>query len=80
LQSRDDSCRANLAATGATLASWHDVVARFEPQWNSLGENKTRSVNILGGIHDTGYTVLLRSPGACEAPAARFPRDTVKFS
>jgi hypothetical protein len=56
------------------------VVARFEPEWNSLGVNKTRAVNILGGIQDTGYTVLLHSPWRRKAPAAMFPRDTVKFS
>jgi hypothetical protein len=64
----------------AMLASWHDVVARFEPEWNSLGENKTRSVNILGGVHDAGYTVLLRSPGTAKSPIAEFPHRTVEFS
>jgi hypothetical protein len=50
------------------LASWHDVVARFEPEWNSLGVDKTRPVNILGGVQGTGYTVLLRSPGPPKVP------------
>src|SRR3979411_581679 len=49
------------AAAAATPAPWHDVVARFGPEWNSLGMNKTRFFNILGGVHDTGCTVLLHS-------------------
>jgi hypothetical protein len=51
LRSDHDGRRANLAAASARLAPWHNVVARFEPKWNSLGVNKTRSVNILGAIH-----------------------------
>ena len=46
----DGGDRANCAAPGATLAPWCEVVARFGPEWNSLGVNKTRSFNILGGI------------------------------
>jgi glutathione S-transferase len=48
LRSHDNGCGANLAAANATLAPWPDVVARFKPEWNSLGVNKTRSFNILG--------------------------------
>src|ERR1700733_4394486 len=69
LRSHHDGCRANLAAASARLAPWHDVVARFEPEWNSLGVNKTRSFNILGGIHDAGCTVLLHSPPQRQAPS-----------
>jgi len=38
------------AAAAATPAPWLDVVARFGPEWNSLGMNKTRSFNILGAF------------------------------
>jgi hypothetical protein len=62
------------------LAFWHDVVARFEPEWNSLGVNKTRAVNILGGVQETGYTVLLRSPGPRKVPGtAVSSRDSEVF-
>ena len=50
-----------LPPPASRLLPWQDVVARFEPEWNSLGVNKTRSVNILGGIHVGGSTVLLHS-------------------
>jgi hypothetical protein len=68
LRSHHDSCRADLAAASARLAPWHDVVARFEPEWNSLGVNNTRSFNILGGIHDGRCTVLLHSPRQRDQP------------
>src|SRR6202022_2221416 len=63
------SAEANFAAAGATLAPRHDVVACFEPEWNSLGVNKTRSFNILGGIRDTGTNSF-----AAFAPAKQSPR------
>src|SRR5665213_2985289 len=68
LRSRHDGYGAYVAAASARLAPWHDVVARFEPEWNSLGENNTRSFNILGGIHDAGGTVLLHSLRRHETP------------
>lgn len=32
-------------------------LARFEPEWNSLGPNKTRSFSILGAIGDTSAQI-----------------------
>src|SRR6201999_1686716 len=48
----DLAAAADLAdfAAGATLLRGQ-VVARFEPQWNSLWANNTRSINILGSIY-----------------------------
>src|SRR3979411_1213621 len=69
LRSHHDDCRASFAASGATLASRHDVVACFEPEWNSLGVNKTRSFNILAGIADPGTYSF-----AAFAPAKQSPR------
>src|SRR5215212_6539284 len=34
------------------------LVARFEPEWNSPDDNKTRFFNILGAVDDGGSTVL----------------------
>src|ERR1700730_13121460 len=62
------SAEANFAAAGATLAPRHDAVACFEPEWNSLGVNKTRSFNILGVIRDTGMHSF-----AAFAPAEQSP-------
>src|SRR5882672_8928021 len=39
------------------------LVARFGPEWNSPDDNKTRFFNILGGVDDSGCTVLLHSAG-----------------
>jgi hypothetical protein len=39
------------------------LVARFGPEWNSPDDNKTRFFNILGGVDDSGSTVLLHSAG-----------------
>src|ERR1700712_3777981 len=36
------------------------VLARFGAEWNSLGANKTRSVNILSGVRVASCTVLLQ--------------------
>jgi hypothetical protein len=52
----------DLCRPGATLVPRPELVARFEPEWKSLGPNKTRSFNILGGIRDTNCTDLLHSP------------------
>ena len=52
----------DLCCPGAKLVPRHELVARFEPEWNSLGLNKTRSFNILGGIRDIRCTDLLHSP------------------
>src|SRR4051794_6987881 len=35
------------------------LVARFEPEWNSPDNDKTRFFNILRGVHDSRCTVLL---------------------
>jgi hypothetical protein len=80
LQSHDDGCRASFAAAGTTLAPWHDVVARFKPEWNSLGVYKTRSFNILGGIQDTGYMVLLHRLWQRKVPRRNPAQAGVKFS
>ena len=69
LRSHHDDCRASFAAAGATLAPRHDVVACFEPEWNSLRVNKTRSFNILGVIRNTGTDSI-----AAFAPAKQSPR------
>jgi hypothetical protein len=55
----------DLCRPGATLVPRPELVARFEPEWNSLGPNKTRSFNILGilgGIRDIRCTDSLHSP------------------
>jgi hypothetical protein len=67
LRSLDDGAQANFA--DATLAPRHDVVACFEPEWNSLGVNKARSFNILAGIRDAGIGSF-----AAFAPAAQSPK------
>jgi hypothetical protein len=61
LRSHDDGAQANFATAGATLAPRHDLVACFEPEWNSLDVNKTRSFNILGGFETPERTVLRHS-------------------
>jgi hypothetical protein len=68
------------AAAAATPAPWHDVVARFWLEWNSLGMNKTRFFNILGGVHDTGCTVLLHSFRHRKSPGYDLAGEAVKFS
>jgi hypothetical protein len=68
------------AAAAATPAPWHDVVARFGPEWNSLGMNKTRFFNILGGVHDTGCTVLLHSFRRRKSSGGDPACEAVKFS
>jgi hypothetical protein len=68
------------AAAAATPAPWHDVVARFGPEWNSLGMNKTRFFNILEGVHDTGCTVLLHSFRRRKSPGGDPACEAVKFS
>ena len=72
LELRSDGAGANFAAAGATRAPLHDVVACFEPEWNSLDVNNTRSFNILGGIHGTGMHSF-----AAFAPAAQIPRAAI---
>jgi hypothetical protein len=62
LRTHDGGCRANFAAASATLAPCRDVVACFEPKWNSLDVNKTRSFNILDEIQAAERTVLVHSP------------------
>src|ERR1019366_4084242 len=80
LRSHDDGGRANLAGASVTLAPCHDVVACFEPEWNSLGVNKTRSVNILGGIHHTGmHSFAAFAPAEQTPPAATPPRSGEVF-
>src|ERR1035437_10326413 len=80
LRSHDDGGRANLAGASATLAPCHDVVACFEPEWNSLGVNKTRSVNILGGIHHTGmHSFAAFAPAGQTPPAATLRRGRSSF-
>src|SRR3954471_19461897 len=37
------------------------LVARFEPEWNSPDDNKTRFFNILGAVDDGSSTVLVHS-------------------
>jgi hypothetical protein len=49
LRSHDDGSQTNFAAP-ASRCSLIPLVACFEPEWNSLGVNKTRSLNILEGI------------------------------
>src|SRR5260370_24954995 len=66
LRSHDGGARANLAS--ATLAPGHDVVACFEPEWNSVDVNKTRSFNILGGVHSTGIGSFAGLTPAVQSP------------
>src|SRR3981081_222503 len=70
LRSHHDDCRASFAASGATLASRHDVVACFEPEWNSLGVNKTRSFNILGEFTIPEIPFCCIRSGNANSPAA----------
>jgi hypothetical protein len=53
LQSHGDGGRAKLCRRQRHACSLTPVVACFEPEWNSLDVNKTRSFNILGEIHDS---------------------------
>jgi hypothetical protein len=80
LRSYNHDYRSNFAAAIATPAPGQDVVARFGPEWNSLGVNKTRFFNILGGIHDTGCTVLLHWLRQRKVPDCDLGREAVKFS
>src|ERR1700694_2881896 len=66
----DDGGRANLAAASAALAPSHDVVARFKPEWNSLGVNKTRSFNILGEFTIPDIPFCCIRSGNANSPAA----------
>src|SRR5258706_14093229 len=75
VRSHHDDCRAGFAAAGATLAPLHDVVACFEPEWNSLGGNKTRSFNLLGVIGKTGTDRIAET-----APAKQTPREPTNES
>jgi hypothetical protein len=61
--SANDGGGANLDVAFAALSSGPPVVARFGQKWNSLGGNKTRSFNILGGIQTTRWPTC-RIPGA----------------
>jgi hypothetical protein len=80
LRSHDDGAQANFATAGATLAPRHDLVACFEPEWNSLDVNKTRSFNILGGFLRPERTVLLHSFRQSEVPGRNLAHEVVKFS
>src|SRR5450759_125793 len=80
LRSHDDGGRANLAGASATLAPWHDVVACFEPEWNSLGVNKTRSFNILVEFMTPECTVLLHTRRQSKLPRPQPHHEAVKFS
>jgi hypothetical protein len=71
----DELCR-----PGAALAPRPELVARFEPEWNSRKANKTRSFNILGGIRDTSCIDLLHSPRLKRPGACEFAQIAVKFS
>jgi len=42
--------------------------------------NKTRFFNILGGVHDTGCTVLLHSFRHRKSPGYDLAGEAVKFS
>jgi hypothetical protein len=75
----DGGDRANCAAPGATLAPWCEVVARFGPEWNSLGVNKTRSFNILGEFMMPD-TVLLHSLRQRKLSSGNPAQGEVKFS
>src|SRR3979409_2223907 len=71
-----EPCRAS-----TTLAPRHDVVACFEPKWNSLDVNKTRSFSILGGLHGAGmrsFAALV--PSAPSSLALNPAHEEVKFS
>jgi hypothetical protein len=80
LRSHDDGAQANSATAGATFAPGHDLVACFEPEWNSLDVNKTRSFNILGGFETPECTVLLHSLRQREPPSRNLAHGVVKFS
>src|SRR5450759_3838839 len=74
LRSHGHARRANSAASSATLAPRYDVVACFEPEWNSLDVNKTRSLNILGGIRHAlmhGFAAFAQAKSAGLEPCAR---------
>src|SRR5258708_22690541 len=75
LRTHDDGASANFATARATLAPRHDVVACFEPQWNSLGVNKTRSFNILGVVRGTGmrpFAAFVPAPQSTDAATLRW--------
>jgi len=76
----DATTTAPFAAAFATLAPRHDVVACFEPEWNSLDVNKTRSFNILGGFETPERTVLLHSLQQGKTPDRNLAHEVVKFS
>src|SRR5260221_14726660 len=81
LRTHDDgAASANFATAFATLAPRHDVVACFEPEWNSLDVNKTRSFNILGGFETPERTVLLHSLQQGKTPDRNLAHEVVKFS
>src|SRR5258708_33350166 len=80
LRCHGDGAQANFAAAFATIASRHDVVACFEPEWNSLDVNKTRSFNILGGFETPERTVLLHSLQQGKTPDRNLAHEVVKFS
>jgi hypothetical protein len=46
------------------------LVACFEPKWNSLDANKTRSLNILGSIHDAAMHSFAAFAAAEQSPVA----------
>jgi hypothetical protein len=81
IRSHDNGAPANLAAAGAALAPRHDVVACFEPEWNSPDVNKTRSFNILGGIRNPGIHSIAVFPSVEQSSNALNPaHEVVKFS
>jgi hypothetical protein len=74
LRSHDDVAHADFTAVSAMLAPRRHVVACFEPKWNSLDTDKTRSFNILGASATAESVVLLHSlrrPKAHKSKAAR---------
>src|SRR5476649_180773 len=69
LRSHDDGGQTNLPPPAPRLLP-DTVVACFEPEWNSLAVNKTRSFNILGGIHRSGMPKFAAfARGSAKSPA-----------
>src|SRR3954471_20701801 len=54
------------------------LVARFEPEWNSPDDNKTRFFNILGVVDDGGSTVLVHSRRSEAVPDHRTGWSTTR--
>jgi hypothetical protein len=81
IRSHDNGAPANFAAASATLAPRPDVVACFEPEWNSPDVNKTRSFNILAGIRDPGiHSIAVLAPAERSPNASNPAHAVVKFS